>query len=729
MIPTAKQALEAELAAYKGYLEKDDLPSMIADALHSVITCGCKYLETKFGQPGVASGSSIIGADLYESMAVQTERRLVEVYELVRACRTTYINLRKEQDQKKDLLANMNRIEIFRLMKENKALKAIASRVMTARGNLEAAQKELEAVRKEQRAVNDQLRDLAARQAAAVAAAGSLYQKAKAEYREATMATATIPARQGNIFEPMVLNWPDAGLSSHGPTTARFEYLFVHDPTIVPAVRDFQEKCQSYSAVAEFVAPPISALGGTNEERFTQHIIAELGPRLKAILEGALSLQLTRFRQLGRNWGVDIELVTYMTHAINPIVAMPVEVKRNFGGKLTRYPAFNDDAAKQNFELNEKCLSQMCESVGGRNQLHVWYALTQAMRNIEQALLSSDRGVIIARDGVVLLTRTCRNMTYVSEIIPYEGINPHPAAAIAFWIGEVLDKTADCGSMHNSDSRYVNTLRVSGLDADCHRMTTQSCDANMCNIGLPLMHGSMPTPVYGEWSKKYIPEPKSGYVIRNYGSGTASTASDSAMDDPDNDPLTDVVYDKETLTFERYSRCGYIYRAQLKNGQHVIIKAAPTNNIEILNELRMEVHAYHRLRDLQGTIVPRVFSYGYATIDGDFLGILAIEFIDNGKMMSALDMDQRMELKNLTDAEKTACLNALGAIHKRGVIHGDIRGANLIFRSRGLGNNLEPVFIDFGFAQLSGNATKLANAKTEDYFRLLDTFKGISQYA
>ncbi|KAJ1851043.1 hypothetical protein LPJ76_006254 [Coemansia sp. RSA 638] len=611
-------------------------------------------------------------------MSVQTERRLVEVYELVRACRTTYINLRKEQDQKKDLLANMNRIEIFRLMRENKALKAIASRVMTARGNLEAAQKKLEAVRKEQRAVDDRLRDLAARQAdfaarqadlaarqaAAVAAAGSLYQKAKAEYREATMATATIPARQGNIFEPMVLNWPDAGLSSHGPTTARFEYLFVHDPTIVPAVRDFQEKCQSYSAVAEFVAPPISALRGTNEERFTQHIVAELGPRLEAILEGALGLQRTRFRQLGSNCGANIELAAYMSHAVNPIVAMLVEVKHNFGGKVSGSLTFDDNAAKHNFELNEKCLSQMCESVGGRNQLHVWYALTQAMRNIEQALLSSDRGVIIARDGVVLLTRTCRNMTYVSEIIPYEGINPHPAAAVAFWIGEVLDKTTDCGSMHNSDS-----------------------------------------------------------------SGTAATASDLVMDDPDNDPLTDVVYDKETLTFEHYSRCGYIYRAQLKNGQHVIIKAAPTNNIEILNELRMEVRAYHRLRDLQGTIVPRVFSYGYATIDGDFFGILAIEFIDNGKMMSALDMDQRMELKNLTDAEKTACLNALGAIHRRGVVHGDIRGANLLFRSRGLGNNLEPVFIDFGFAQLTGDATKLANAKTEDYFRLLDTFKGISQYA
>ncbi|KAJ2473195.1 hypothetical protein IWW56_006016, partial [Coemansia sp. RSA 2131] len=138
------------------------------------------------------------------------------------------------------------------------------------------------------------------------------------------------------------------------------------------------------------------------------------------------------------------------------------------------------------------------------------------------------------------------------------------------------------------------------------------------------------------------------------------------------------------------------------------------------------VRAYHRLRDLQGTIVPRVFSYGYATIGRYRFGILAIEFIGNDKIMLPLEMDQRVELKNLTDAEKTACLNALGAIHRRGVVHGDIRGANLLFRSHGLGNNLEPVFIDFGFAQLTGDATKLANAKTEDYFRLLDTFKGIS---
>ncbi|KAJ2657781.1 hypothetical protein IW148_005007 [Coemansia sp. RSA 1199] len=639
--------------------------------------------------------------------------------------------------------------------RENKALDAIERKVVTARENLEAAQREFDAMREEQRAVNDQLRDLAARQAdfaarqadlaarqaaataAATAAAGSLYQKAKAEYREATMATATIPARQGNIFEPMVLNWPDAGLSSHGPTTARFDYLFVHDPTIVPAVRDFQEKCQSYSAVAEFVAPPISALRGTNEERFTQHIIAELGPRLKAILEGALSLQLTRFRQLGRNWGVDIELVTYMTHAINPIVAMPVEVKRNFGGKLTRYPAFNDDAAKQNFELNAACLCQMCESVGGRNQLHVWYALTQTTHYIEKALFSSNRGVVIARDGVILIVRTNRNIAHVSGVIPYEGANPHPAAAIAFWIGEVLDnpcrtlelnRPVDYGSMHNPGSRRANTPSVSGLSANSHMMTTRSRGKSVSNIGSPPTQESMPAQKYGAGSKKDKSKAKD-VVAKKYFSSMTAIASASALDDPDSDPLTGEVYLKETLTFERHSRCGYIYSAQLNDGQHILIKAAPTDNVEILNELRMEVRAYHRLRDLQGTIVPRVFSYGYATIGRYRFGILAIEFIGNHKIMLPLEMDQRMELKNLTDAEKTACLNALGAIHKRGVIHGDIRGANLIFRSHGLGNNLEPVFIDFGFAQLTGDATKLANAKTEDYFRLLDTFKGISQYA
>ncbi|KAJ2193962.1 hypothetical protein GGH18_002381 [Coemansia sp. RSA 530] len=606
-------------------------------------------------------------------------------------------------------------------------------------------------MREDQRAVGNELRDLAARQAdlaarqadlaarqaAAVDAARSSFEKAKAEYREATMASAAMPARQGNIFEPMVLNWADTGISSHKPTTARFDYMFVYDPTIVPAVHDFQEKCKSCQAVAGFVAPPTSALRGTGEERFTQHIIAELGPRLEAILEGALGMQRTRFRQLGRNWGVDIELAAYMPHAINPVVAMPVEVKRNFGGKLAHLPAIDSDTARQNFRLNAECLSQMCGSVGGRNQLHVWYALTQTTCYVEKALFSSNRGVVIARDGVILIVRTNRNIAHVSGVIPYEGANPHPAAAIAFWIGEVLDnpcrtlelgRPVNCGSMRNPGSRRANTPSVSGLSADSHHMTTRNRGKNVKNIESPPTQGSMPAQEYGTGSKKDNPKAR-GVAVKRYYSSTTAIASASTLDDPDSDPLTGEVNIKETLTFERHSRCGYIYRAQLKNGQRVIIKAAPADNIEILDELRMEVRAYHRLRDLQGTIVPRVFSYGYATIDGHRFGILVIEFIGNDKIMSALDMDQRMELKNLTDAERTACLNALGAIHKRGVIHGDIRGANLLFRSHGLGNNLEPVFIDFGFAQLAGNATKLSNAKTEDYFRLLDTFKGINQYA
>ncbi|KAJ1781582.1 hypothetical protein LPJ62_005775, partial [Coemansia sp. RSA 2167] len=244
MDPAENKELKAELTAYKGYLEEDGIPNMVADALRSVITCGQKYLRLNSVQPGAASGSSIVGTDILERKAVRIEKRLTEA-----------------------------------------ALEVIAGKVSKAQDDLKAARKELYDMREDQRAVGNELRDLAARQAdlaarqaAAVDAARSSFEKAKAEYREATMASAAMPARQGNIFEPMVLNWADTGISSHKPTTARFDYMFVYDPTIVPAVHDFQEKCKSCQAVAGFVAPPTSALRGTGEERFTQHIIVELGP-------------------------------------------------------------------------------------------------------------------------------------------------------------------------------------------------------------------------------------------------------------------------------------------------------------------------------------------------------------------------------------------------------------------------------------------------------------------
>ncbi|KAJ2558902.1 hypothetical protein GGH12_005653, partial [Coemansia sp. RSA 1822] len=195
----------------------------------------------------------------------------------------------------------------------------------------------------------------------------------------------------------------------------------------------------------------------------------------------------------------------------------------------------------------------------------------------------------------------------------------------------------------------------------------------------------------------------------------------------DGDPLGgDLDAARVSLEFIKNSRCGLICSGRWIDGQTVIVKAAPVKKIEMLNELRVEVRAYHRLRDLQGTVVPRVVAYGYMPINGRRFGILAVERIEGEEILPALDMDERSTLKTLTNSEKAACKDSLKKIHRRGVVHGDIRGANLLFRSHGPGNDLLPVFIDFGFAQLAGDATKLADAKAKDYSRLLDTFKGIS---
>ncbi|KAJ2409708.1 hypothetical protein J3F80_001141, partial [Coemansia sp. RSA 2526] len=78
MDPAENKELKAELTAYKGYLEKNGIPNMVADALRSVITCGQKYLRLNSIQPGAASGSSIVGTDILECKAVRIEKRLTE---------------------------------------------------------------------------------------------------------------------------------------------------------------------------------------------------------------------------------------------------------------------------------------------------------------------------------------------------------------------------------------------------------------------------------------------------------------------------------------------------------------------------------------------------------------------------------------------------------------------------------------------------------------------------
>ncbi|KAJ2477560.1 hypothetical protein IWW56_004270 [Coemansia sp. RSA 2131] len=112
----------------------------------------------------------------------------------MRACRTDYADLRAELKQEEALAARANRDHAPRSDSDRDALSAIARRVEMAHRDFEEARKDLKAAADRKAAAAD-------RQAAAVAAAESLYDRAKAEYlRTARLDAATVPVQQPNIF-------------------------------------------------------------------------------------------------------------------------------------------------------------------------------------------------------------------------------------------------------------------------------------------------------------------------------------------------------------------------------------------------------------------------------------------------------------------------------------------------------------------------------------------------
>ncbi|KAJ1735871.1 hypothetical protein LPJ61_000315 [Coemansia biformis] len=157
----------------------------------------------------------------------------------------------------------------------------------------------------------------------------------------------------------------------------------------------------------------------------------------------------------------------------------------------------------------------------------------------------------------------------------------------------------------------------------------------------------------------------------------------------------------------------------------VVVKAAPCNDDELVAEITNEVEIYHCLHSLQGTVIPWLYDYGHMWINGNKYMAIVVEQIEDKDLGAGLELDTRLSLTELSDAERTACMNALGRIHGLGVTHSDVRGANLLFRDKA-GQRGSPVYIDFGFAKVMDDCQQAKIDRQDDYLRLLKVFKGHS---
>ncbi|KAJ2657785.1 hypothetical protein IW148_005011 [Coemansia sp. RSA 1199] len=139
MVLSAKEALEAEISAYKSYLEQGGHTDLAALALRGVITSGYRYLGCKFGHSTTVPRLDIAGANNPESAAAILESQLADADAYMRACRTDYADICAEQKQEEALAARAIRDNTPMSDSDRDALSAIARRVEMARRDFEEA--------------------------------------------------------------------------------------------------------------------------------------------------------------------------------------------------------------------------------------------------------------------------------------------------------------------------------------------------------------------------------------------------------------------------------------------------------------------------------------------------------------------------------------------------------------------------------------------------------------
>ncbi|KAJ2765890.1 hypothetical protein IWQ56_003920, partial [Coemansia nantahalensis] len=435
----------------------------------------------------------------------------------------------------------------------------------------------------------------------------------------------------------------------------------------------FQADCLRNPDVdgARFARAPDVADGA--EDAFVDQGVAVLGPRVTLVAREILRLKRVCMSKLHKNTGVDSCITTDDGEDGGTELYLPVEFKRNL-------PTGNDqpsDTAERhlNFRANHEVLSSFQLDGKRFRPLGLWHAFSQTATYMQYGTPRACFAVLVAKNAMFLLRRVARTLILVSDPIGYTSTDPHPVAAIAFWVGTM--KRHPCvprGRQHKA------------------------------------------------------------WPASSSGSSGLSTAV-STEDTVDMDSwLEHSLLDLDSLISLNTYRCE-MFMGTWDGSRPVIIKAAPVDDEERADEIRNEVAVYRRLRLLQGTDIPRLLAWGSLVLHGRMLVAIVLERIEDRDMINGMardapqpvNLDSRSALKELSDVERTACLNALGRVHRLGVVHNDIRGANVLFRDDKAGKHRSPVIIDFGFATVASKQAGKA-ARKADYTRLLDVFNACSIY-
>ncbi|KAJ2774564.1 hypothetical protein IWQ56_000530 [Coemansia nantahalensis] len=539
---------------------------------------------------------------------------------------------------------------------------------------------------------------------------------------------------------------PHEGNSTHAIETADPHYKFECVSEWTPRL---QESCARLRVDPQLENRRVRAVPlavGRLEDDFANHLVDVLQPRVSIVSNVVFGRNDIVVVKLGRTYGVDMTVTADDGGSRGPVPWLPVEVKRRLPVQPERALA-PPLGAHANFVENFSVLSSFSLGGGFLQPDPLWKALTQAAHYLEYSVPVSDHIVIIAKNAVFLMRRVAKWTVQVSDAIPYTSVDLHPVAMIVCWLAVKMN--------HPWAPRLIPPLmaRPVAIPRRHNRLhNTRSGGrggrGRGSGGGAPGAHRPHGTFRASEGTVRPLPRsaPTSGTADsdQDHGQGLqhkaqpdiASVSTEDATgagpeDAPDSDRWIDTdLLHVDTLEYLNRYRCE-VFTATWGNNIQVVVKGAEWTDEELAEEIHHEISVYHQLRPLQGRDVPRLYDYGYLQVDGRVLIALVLERISDPDMLAAmsldaqepLDLDRRLAQRALSSADRMAYVHALGRIHRLGVAHNDVRGANVMLRHRSAGEQCTPAFIDFGFSTVAdGQASKAARAR--DFTRLLGVFEG-----
>ncbi|KAJ2495580.1 hypothetical protein GGH96_006340, partial [Coemansia sp. RSA 1972] len=530
----------------------------------------------------------------------------------------------------------------------------------------------------------------------AVDQASMMYDASLSEYRDflnAADSVRDVPyVESGNIFCRLQVFDENVSESNHECQVAEYRYLFFRSNNLLPLAKKFQAICMRNTQVAACRIEDTAPVANRSEQAFTDQVVREMAPRLRVILEEVVGIRNVHIQTLHKNSGVDIGLTAFSSDGGKLLFYLPIEVKNVFGPEISpdQIPRNN----LENFRRNQDQLRTLCYG-GPRLKIEaLWHAFTQTAHYMGNDMPQSNYGVVVAKNAMFLLWRVDSEKVLVSDGVSYTSTDPHPAAIIAFFVAFVLRHSTAVNipglnpELHllESASRRQVASRSSHADRDGSQRQQQSTrgDSSRTRTGpivsrrgiesLPALTGTL----YGGRPAGNAADSIGGFSTAYESTEDVNSKLKEKINPLDftKRPLDLALKDlRHFLTW----RCSVFY-GTWHDGQPIAVKAAPMDNEELFEEISNELAVYMRLKDLQGTNIPRLIEYGCAYIDGEKCAVLVIERINEPALMDeSVMLDERPAFKQLSMLEKTACFNVLEKMHRCGIAHNDIRGANILF--------------------------------------------------